>query len=160
MSALKQKNMLRFIIGGPQSEKINSKLQGNKLVDVRYDFIGSIPHARVVEEMQRSHVVLILSEFEGIPNVLYEAMSTGNCVIATNVGGVSEIIHHRVNGFLIPPNDPAALLDAIDKISATPNIVYNLARQARNDIISCSYDRFVENYVDIYSHLVLTSVKC
>ena len=42
--------------------------------------------------MSQSHVVAIPSMAEGLPNVLYEAMASGNMIIASNVGGIPEVL--------------------------------------------------------------------
>jgi len=48
--------------------------------------------------------------------VLIEAMRAGTAVIGTNAGGVPEIIEHEKTGLLVPPGDPAALADAIERL--------------------------------------------
>jgi len=52
---------------------------------------------------------------EGFPNVLLEALSVGTPVVATNVGGVSEIIKEDLTGWLVPPAEPLVLAEAIRK---------------------------------------------
>jgi glycosyltransferase involved in cell wall biosynthesis len=57
---------------------------------------------------------LVLPSFaEGVPVVLMEAMASGKPVIATQVGGVSELVEDGVSGFVVPPGDPQSLTDAI-----------------------------------------------
>jgi glycosyltransferase involved in cell wall biosynthesis len=65
-------------------------------------------------------VIALSSRTEGTPIVLFEAMAAGTPVVATNVGGVPEVISER-EGLLVPPADPAALARAIDAVRADPH---------------------------------------
>lgn len=58
-------------------------------------------------------IFILSSQWEGLPNTILEAMAAGVPVVATTVGGVPEVITHPQNGWLIPPNNAAALTDAI-----------------------------------------------
>ena len=63
--------------------------------------------------------VSVLSSFsEGFPNAVVEAMAAGRPVVASNVGGVPDALHHGDNGLLVPPNDAAALTDALRTLLA------------------------------------------
>ncbi len=57
---------------------------------------------------------------EGLPTSLLEAMSIGLPILATNVGGVPEIIEHNVSGILIPPRDEEALTRALAELADDP----------------------------------------
>ena len=57
---------------------------------------------------------------EFFPLVILEAMACGTPVVATNVGGIPEIIRDGENGFVVPPNDPVALAEAIAEIRGDP----------------------------------------
>lgn len=50
--------------------------------------------------------------------------------MGTNVGGIAEQIEDGVNGLLVPPEDPMALADALEKVVGDPSYRYNLARTA------------------------------
>ena len=72
-------------------------------------FKGEVTYANVAKEMQRSHVFILNSNIENSPSVIGEALCCGVPVIATAVGGVSELLK-KENGKLVPPNDKEALL--------------------------------------------------
>ena len=63
--------------------------------------------------LSASDVVAHSSIREGLPRVVLEALAIGTPVVATDVGGVSDVIRHGINGLLVPPQDPAALAKAL-----------------------------------------------
>jgi glycosyltransferase involved in cell wall biosynthesis len=54
------------------------------------------------------------SDYEGTPNAVLEAMALGTPVVATDVGGTSQLIGHGVDGLIVPPGDTDGLTRAID----------------------------------------------
>lgn len=88
--------------GGPEFEKIK-KLAEKKLDFMSFEFTGDMKNADVLDYYSKTPVDLVLnvSRTEGLPVSLMEAISFGIPVIATDVGGVSEVIKHNYNGRLI-----------------------------------------------------------
>jgi glycosyltransferase involved in cell wall biosynthesis len=66
-----------------------------------------------------------------LPLVIMEAMASGLPVIATNVGGIMEQVDHGVTGFLVPPNDVHALLEALRRLVESPHLRRELGSAAR-----------------------------
>jgi glycosyltransferase involved in cell wall biosynthesis len=66
--------------------------------------------------MQAADAYLMSSVMEGLPMVLLEAAASGLPIVSTDVGGNREIVLEGKNGFLVPPGDPQALAEAIDKL--------------------------------------------
>ncbi|MDA8086977.1 MAG: glycosyltransferase [Nitrospiraceae bacterium] len=78
------------------------------------EFAGFVqPGKDLLAAYDNADAFVLPSRTEGIPKVLYEAMARGLPVVASNVGGVPEIVDEGVNGLLVPPGDPAALARAI-----------------------------------------------
>jgi glycosyltransferase involved in cell wall biosynthesis len=75
---------------------------------------GGIPPAEVARWIGAADVLTLPSWSEGYPNVVVEALACGRPVVATDVGGTSEIVNVS-NGLLIPPRDPAALAAALTR---------------------------------------------
>lgn len=63
---------------------------------------------------------VLSSSWEGLPNVVMEALATGTPVVASRVGGVGELVEDGMSGHLVPPRDPAALADAMANLMDTP----------------------------------------
>jgi len=64
-----------------------------------------------------AEVIVMPSRWEGFPLVALEGMRAGLPIIATNVGGLPEIVEDGETGILIPPNDVRALVNAIRSLS-------------------------------------------
>jgi len=89
---------------------------------------------------------------EGLPLVALEAMSCGLPVIATNVGGISEIMEDDY-GKLVPPNNPKALAKAILEFAETD---FSLLKNELRAIVEEKYgwDKNVERLMEIYQELI------
>lgn len=76
--------------------------------------------------------LFVLSSFsEGVSMTLLEAMVASKAIVATRVGGNSELIHPDRNGLLVPSDDPEALAKAILRILKDPELAQRLGRMAR-----------------------------
>ena len=60
--------------------------------------------------------VVISSLWEGMPNTILEALAAGKPVVATDVGGVTELVKNGINGFVVPPSNPDKLAEAMQKL--------------------------------------------
>jgi glycosyltransferase involved in cell wall biosynthesis len=71
------------------------------------------------------------SRSEGFPNAVLEAMALGIPAVASDVGGIHDVVKHEVTGLLVPPEDPGALARALDRLFGDPELWERLAREAR-----------------------------
>jgi glycosyltransferase involved in cell wall biosynthesis len=79
----------------------------------RVHFTGTLETAAVIEVLRGNQVLVVPSNYEGFGISYLEGMGFGLPAIASTAGGAAEIITHGVDGFLVPPADPAALNDCI-----------------------------------------------
>ncbi len=86
--------------------------------DIEVNFLGYVEsQSDEIYHQYQSHDVMILPSFsEGLPLSILEAFSAKTFVIASNVGGISEIISDEITGFLIEPNSKKSLMRAIKKL--------------------------------------------
>jgi len=70
---------------------------------------------------------------EGFPYAILEAMQAGLPIVATNVGGLPEMINNNVNGLLVKPADPAELAQALISLLNDKNLAQQFGRQAKID---------------------------
>lgn len=79
----------------------------------------------------RSHIAVLPSYREGLPNALVEAAACGRALIATDVPGCREVVRHEETGLLVPPRDPVALADAIERLARDGELRRRLGAAAR-----------------------------
>ncbi|MDF1635357.1 glycosyltransferase family 4 protein [Mycoplana sp. MJR14] len=83
--------------------------------------------------------------WENAPLVIQEAQAQGRPVIASNIGGMAEMIEHGVNGLTVPPNDARALAAAMRNLLEQPNLLQELSANARRpDDIDTTARRYLE----------------
>ncbi len=82
----------------------------------------------------------------------------GAAVVATSVGGVPQVIIDGVNGLVVPPGAPVRLADALELISASPELRCRLGRQAMADSAQFDVARASREIEDIYRRLLGTGV--
>lgn len=96
-------------------------------------------------------VLALTSLYEGLPNVVIEAMATGAVAVATDVGGCRELLAHGETGFVVPPGDVAAIADAVLAVLGAPETARRIASAARRRIeAEFTLDAMVQRTVDVY----------
>ena len=139
MSLIKDSNLI--IIGdGPERSALESLSLRLGLSD-RIFILGQLDHnTEFWDRLQEATVFVLPSLSEGLPRVLLEAMTCGLPIVATNVGGIPEIITDGVNGYLVPPRNETALAEAIERVLNDDNFRRNASKEnrkmARNYAIS------------------------
>jgi glycosyltransferase involved in cell wall biosynthesis len=97
-------------------------------------------------------IFVLPSLSESSPNALLEAMAAGIAVVASNVGGVPEIVDDGRTGLLAPPADPAALADRIVQLMDAPDVRHRLAAAAQAHVASRhSFEEMVRQFDGLYS---------
>lgn len=79
--------------------------------------LGWLNHEQVSQQMQRVDAVIVPSRWEGFGLVALEAMSNKTAVIASKVGGLTEIVQPMETGLLVSPDSSNALYEAMKKVS-------------------------------------------
>jgi glycosyltransferase involved in cell wall biosynthesis len=117
------------IVGdGPLREKLQAQAQSLGVAhSVR--FVGTVADVR--PSLAAMDVFVLPSHAEGMSNALMEAMAAARPVVATAVGGNTEVVVDGKTGVLIPPADPAAIADAIAALLRDPDRAAGLGAAAR-----------------------------
>ncbi len=99
---------------GPERAAIEALVARHRL-DARVRLTGALPQARLIEYYRAADALVLASASEGMPNVVLEALACGTPVVATNVGGIPEVLAQDV-GRIVEGRDGAALVTAIRKL--------------------------------------------
>ena len=151
-----------FVVGGGEQRSSLEELVHARGLNDRITFIGEIPDAHaVVPYYQRSYLIVMPSYSEGMPLVLLEAMACGVPVVASRVGGITDVIglpeQQRpepggywigAHGILVPPGDVPAITAAIKRLLADSALHRELARKAREAAVNTySLETVIQHYV-------------
>jgi glycosyltransferase involved in cell wall biosynthesis len=93
---------------------------------------------------------------EGMSNTLLEAMATGLPVIATSVGGNSEVLEHERSGWLLTPRDADALASHLALIASQESLRAQFGAAARKRVVELfSLERMLKDYGNLYRELAV-----
>ncbi len=98
--------------------------------------LGFVADDAMLASAYREAALLVLpSEYEAFGLVLLEAMTQGTPVVACRVGGIPEVVADGKTGILVPPRDPPALADAIERLLADPSSARRLGEAGRAEVV-------------------------
>ena len=129
------------------------KLSSEKGLDDHVTWKGVVSYQQVATEMKQASVFVLFSRYENQPCVILESLCSGLPVIATEVGGIPEIVHEQ-NGILVEngshPHAYVALLTAIVKCMDEPNR-FDRKAISENAQHLFSYDAVGKQFTDLYA---------
>ena len=100
-------------------------------------------------------VAVLPSFFEGLGRSLLEAMVLGKPIVATDVGGIPEVVRHNKNGFLVSPGDSGALAEAIIKLLRDKELSRKMGEEGRRQINErFSAKKMVDDIEGVYQEML------
>ena len=99
-------------------------------------------------------VAAMSSDFEGTPLFALECMAHGVPLVATNVGGLPDLVQDRRSAFLVPPRDPEALASALDTLLSSPDLRERIAEAARLRAGEFTIERTADRFSSLYDSLL------
>lgn len=143
------------LAGAGNFEPWKRRLLKKNIPNSKYTFLGKVPYHKMPFLYPLASVFVLPSYSESFPLTILEAMSAGVPVIATNVGGLPEMIENSVNGFLIKPGDSFALAQKIIEIIRYKEKTLELARKGRERAITdFSAKRMGDETAEMYKRVV------
>lgn len=130
---------------GEKEELIKDFIKKNDLKNVQLK--GYIPADEVINVLHDTDVLLLPSIDEGFPYILVEAVASGVPCIATDVGGVSEIINNE-NGIIIKPKKVDLIIDAINEMINTD--IEKKSKKCIEESIKFDISTMISNIEKIY----------
>jgi len=128
--------------------EIESKINGEVV------YCTKMKWEEAMENLVASSLVVIPSRMESIPQVIKEAFYLKVPIIATNVGGISELITDNVTGILVPPNNPVLLQNAINKLLEDNETAKRLSEAGFEFVMSnLTWKILLPKYIKFYEDL-------
>jgi len=150
-SIVKTRDNIRFIVAG-SGYLMDELVETAKKMDLNgyVEFTGAFKD--ISDIMSRIDILVLSSLTEGLPLVLLEGMAYGKPIVATDVGGVPELVISGRTGFVVAPKDPQALADAVLLLADDP--------QKRKTFADEAISRFRERYSSEIVIPVIESIYC
>lgn len=118
-------------------------------------YCTNVPWKEAMTTLKASSMLVVPSRVEGVPQVIKEAFYLKVPVVATNVGGIPELVTDGVTGVLVPPNDPARLAGAVNSLVEDKGYAGKLTDAAHEFLIrNHTSDVLLPKYVEFYEKLV------
>jgi len=144
----------KFLLAGDGPDKKELEEMANKMGIGKHvlfpGFIDNIP-----EIYSFTDIAILSSWSEGLPQSLLQAMAAGVPVIATNVGGVPEVVVHEESGILIEAGDHTALAEGIIRIINHPDLAVRMAVRAKAIVLQGhSMNSMLDSIESLYQRLL------
>ncbi len=121
-----------FVFAGPGDKEPWEKMIGSLGINNKnYLFLGQVGHDRIPSLYRKADIFVLPSFTESCPLTVIEAMATGLPVVASEVGGMSELISDGKDGLLVRPGDPAQLAERIISLLGDRRLRKRLGARAR-----------------------------
>ncbi len=134
----KEVNYLLNIAGeGPYKDRllVNCEMK----LKNKYHYLGVVSGEVKTDLLINTHIFLLPSYFEGLPNALLEAMSYGCVPIVTPVGSIPEVVTDEVNGLIVSVHDSLSITEKIKYLATNQDVMKRLSKNAF-DTIKKNYD--------------------
>ncbi len=112
--------------------------------------------SHVIEQFRReAAVTIVASRFENFPYTLLEAMRVGSPVVATDTGGIPEVVRDGKTGLLVPPGDASALAGAVLRLLNAPAFAAKLGAVAAEDVAErFNPDKIAQQTLGFYNEVI------
>lgn len=149
-----EQNLYLVLVGdGPEAEKLRQQAEDLSIAEYVV-FTGY--RKDVPDFLQMADLFVLPSLMEGMPIILLEAMAAGLPILASDVGGISEVVIDGESAMLIPSADDEALADSLENLWKSPELRQQLGTQARITVMEkYHFNRVVEETTQLYNKFKL-----
>ena len=153
---IEKKEKQIIFIGRDSYEKGIDILKGiESKIDAKIIYCTDMKWEDAMENLKASSILVVPSRMESIPQVIKEAFYLKIPIIATNVGGIPELITNNETGILIPPNNPKMLENSINKLLVDDETSKRLADVSYEFVMNnLTWEILLPKYVKFYEDLL------
>lgn len=138
-----------FYGSGEMADTLQSHVERRQLA-AYVKFNGAYAQGEAVERMRETDVIVMPSRWEGCPYEVLEAFQAGVPIVASEVGGLLDVVRNGENGLLVAPEDSEALCDAVLCLLREPQRRRRLAEQGRADLGQYTADTMATAIGEVY----------
>ena len=145
LEAVERTPGVQLVVAGDGPER--ARLQ--RMSGERVRFVGPLGRDDVLRLLAAADAAVLPSAWENFPHAVVEALAVGTPVIASDVGGVAEVVRDGENGLLVPPGDAAALADAVARFFSEPELRRRLSAAAAPSVAEYAEERLFARLEDV-----------
>jgi glycogen(starch) synthase len=134
---------------GPERNSLERQARRLGAAD-RVHFLGCFAHDRLPAALAHADLLVLPSLYEELGTVLLEAMYVGLPIVASNTGGIPDVVEDGVSGLLVEPGDPKTLARTIDRILADRGLARRLSKEARERGKDYDWEVLAERVLRVY----------
>ena len=130
-------------------KKIESQINANIV------YCTDVEWKEAMIRLKESSILVVPSRMESIPQVIKEAFYLKVPIIASDVGGIPELITNEENGIMIPPDDEKKLIDSINRLFTEKEFANNIAEMGYKYVIkNLTWEALLPRYIKFYEELL------
>jgi glycosyltransferase involved in cell wall biosynthesis len=137
---------VRIVGRGPEWPAM-SRLHGGLGLGDAVVLLGDLTRERLAEEYANASIFCLPSVQEGFGIVFLEAMAAELPVVACRIAAVPEVVGDGATGLLVPPRDPGALAEALERLIADPALARRLGQEGRRRALGFSPRHVAERFL-------------
>ncbi|MBU1118971.1 glycosyltransferase family 4 protein [Patescibacteria group bacterium] len=147
---------LKLVGGAPRDNDFHNVISLIKKLSLekRVDVMPPIKHTELPSIYQSANIFILPSVLEPMGKVVLEALASSLPVIVTKQGGVTEIVENKVNGTIVPPQNPQALADAIIALKNNPTLQQKQIKNGTETAKKHDWSIIANNYSNAFSALL------
>jgi glycosyltransferase involved in cell wall biosynthesis len=126
------------------------KLTQELSLNGRVEFLGRVAHKDVPSLLKGCNFFVHPARKEAFGIVILEAMASAKAVVATSVGGVSELVRDTENGILVQQDSPEELAKGIIKLVKNQSLTKKLGRRGKEIVREYTWEKIVDRYIESY----------
>ena len=151
----KNENQIIYLGRDSFEKGIDILKNAERFIDGKVVYCTNLPWLDAMKLLKSSSVLAVPSRMESLPTNIKEAFFLKIPVVATNVGGIPELITHNKTGLLIPPEDSSKLSDEINKILKDKGSFDKITQNAYEFVINqMSWKKIIPKYIKFYEDLL------
>lgn len=146
------------VIGdGPSREEVEAHV-GRREVAPRVSLLGALDHAKTLNRLAQADVLLLASEYEGLPHVVVEALACGVPIVSADVGGVTEIVIQGENGLIVDPPSSERFAQVLNQLATHPDDLDHLTHTAEAHASEWLLESRVQQLEEVLRDAVVSSL--
>jgi glycosyltransferase involved in cell wall biosynthesis len=140
---------LHFLLIGDGQDEAMLKQKAQGLTNI--EFVGF--KSNIGDYLRALDIFLFPSLQEGLGSTLLDAMEASLPIVASEVGGIPDLIKHEKNGLLVPPQDALAIANAILLIAENKPLAKSLGEQGNIDVVNYTPAVISQRYMEVYESI-------